>query len=293
MITGRAKFYLASMVVVAGLLMATGCFKTKRVVYTPHGYDITKPKKYDLGSKLDEISGICWVNDTLMLANNDESGKIFLVNPRDMDNLEYVNVKFGEKNDYEDIVKVDSAAYVLVSTGQIVKVTGYGSQSTVKAEEVASLPGDKNEFESLYYDKEVNSLIMLCKDCHKEKDKIRSAYRFDLATNRLIDTPYYQFDMDALRKKMNDNAAEFRPSAASINPADGKLYIISSIGKTLVVADRKGKIEQAMQISALMFSQPEGITFAENGDMYISNEVATEDAATILKFKYTRPAGGK
>jgi hypothetical protein len=53
-----------------------------------------------------------------------------------------------------------------------------------------------------------------------------------------------------------------------------------------VVTDKKGKIEQAFHISGIMFPQPEGITFASNGDMFISNEIATEQAATLLKFRY-------
>jgi hypothetical protein len=57
-----------------------------------------------------------------------------------------------------------------------------------------------------------------------------------------------------------------------------------------VIADRKGKVENAFHISAVNFAQPEGITFADNGDMYISNEVATEQNATLLKFAYTDPA---
>jgi hypothetical protein len=266
-------------------LFVTGC-ESKRVTYTPKGYDITKPESYDLGTKLNEISGICWVNDSLMLAQNDESAKIFAINLSDMKNFEYPNLKFGKKADYEDIVKVDSAIYMLVSTGKILKVTDYKLQDSVEADEVAQLPGEENEFESLYYDKEINSLIMLCKNCHKEKNRVRSAYRFDLKTNELIDTPYYEIDMNQIRKISGEENVEFRPSAAAVNPIDNKIYIVSSVGKLMVVIDHKGKVNQAFSISGLMFPQPEGITFAPNGDMYISNERATEERATLLKFKY-------
>jgi hypothetical protein len=271
------------------LMLLAGC-ETKRVIYTPTGYDITKPEIHELGTKLNEISGICWLSDSLMIANNDESGKIFAINLADFGSFEYNNVKFGSKDDYEDIVKVDDAIYILVSTGKILRITGYRVEDSLQVNTVATLPGEQNEFESIYYDKEVNSLVMLCKDCHKEKNKLRSAYRFDLGTNTLIDTPYYQIDMDQIRKKLDDNRQEFRPSAAAINPADGKLYMVSSIGKLMVVADRKGKVEQAFGISGTMFPQPEGISFADNGDMFISNEVATEERATLLKFKYSKPA---
>jgi hypothetical protein len=270
------------------LLLLAGC-ESKRVIYTPTGYNITDPIKNELGTKLSEISGICWINDTLMLANNDEAGKIFAINLADLSHPEYRNVKFGPKEDYEDIVKVGSAIYMLISTGKIVRVTNYRNEDSIQSEVVAELPGKENEFESLYYDKEVNSLVMLCKNCHKEKDKIRSAYRFDLQTNTLIDTPYYKIDMDAIRKKLNDSRAEFRPSAASVNPMDNKVYIVSSIGTTMVVINKKGKVEQAFGISGIMFPQPEGITFADNGDMFISNEAAADPKATLLRFPYKKP----
>jgi hypothetical protein len=267
------------------LLVLAGC-ESKRVIYTPTGYNISAPDDHDLGTKLNEISGICWVSDSVMLANNDEAGKIFAINLRDMSDKDYRNVKFGKKEDYEDIVKVGDAIYILVSTGKILKVTNYNDESSIVAETVAELPGKGNEFESLYYDAEDSSLVMLCKDCHKEKDAIRSAYRYDLATKTLADSPYYRFSMDELRQKLNDSGVEFRPSAAAINPKDNKVYMVSSIGKLMVVTDKKGKIEQAFHISGIMFPQPEGITFASNGDMFISNEIATEQAATLLKFRY-------
>jgi hypothetical protein len=269
------------------LLLLAGC-ESKRVIYTPTGYDITEPVKHELGTKLSEISGISWINDTLMLANNDEAGKIFAINLADF-SPEYRNVKFGPKEDYEDIVKVGSAIYILISTGKVVRVTNYNNEDSIRSETVAELPGKENEFESLYYDKEVNSLVMLCKNCHKEKDKIRSAYRFDLQTNTLIDTPYYKIDMDAIRKKLNDSGAEFRPSAASVNPMDNKVYIVSSIGSTMAVINKKGKVEQAFKISRILFPQPEGITFADNGDMFISNEAAADPSATLLQFPYKKP----
>lgn len=261
--------------------------ESERVTYTPAGYDITKPDDSELGNKLREVSGICWVNDSLMLANNDEVGKIFAINLRDMKNFNYRNIKFGEKNDYEDIVKVDSAIYLLISTGQIVEVTNYKDEDSVRTHVVASLAG-KNEFETMYYDPEIHSLVVLCKSCHKEKDHVRTAFRFDLATMTLIDTPYYKIDIGAIREKLNDSRAEFRPSAAAIHPLQNKLYIVSSIGKLLVITDTKGKVEQAIAISPVMFPQPEGLTFAANGDMYISNEAATDERATLLKFVYKK-----
>ena len=67
-----------------GIIISLFACNSKKVKYTPRGYLITEPQGVDLGTKLDEISGICWVNDTLMLANNDESGRIFAINLKNL-----------------------------------------------------------------------------------------------------------------------------------------------------------------------------------------------------------------
>jgi hypothetical protein len=260
--------------------------RTKRIVNTPQGYDITKPEKTELGNKLREISGIAWVNENTMLAENDEAGKIFTINLDDKNNLSYPSIVFGPKDDYEDIVIKDTLAYLLISDGEIAEVSNYSKGGDVQGTVVASLGGDKNELESLYYDKDINSLIMLCKSCHHEKNRIRSAYRFDLAARKLSDTPYFNIDIGEIRKILGDDGAEFYPSAAAIHPLQHKLYIVSSTGKLLVITDTMGKVENVFRLSPSLFPQPEGITFAPDGDMYISNE-GKDDKATLLKFTYT------
>jgi uncharacterized protein YjiK len=259
----------------------------KHDILTPKGYNITQPERTELGSKLREISGILWVNENVMVANNDEAGKIFVINLKDKTDFNYPSLVFGQKGDYEDITVVDSTAYLLISNGQIVEVRGYRYMHDTTGVIIASIGGavGENEFETLYYDKEVNSLIMLCKSCHKEKNMVRTAYRYDLTQNRLIDTPYYKIDINAIRTKLNDPRQDFYPSAAAINPVQNKLYIVSSIGKVLVVCDKHGVVEKAIPLSPSDFPQPEGITFAPNGDMYISNE-GGDDRGTLLKFAY-------
>jgi DNA-binding beta-propeller fold protein YncE len=86
---------------------------------------------------------------------------------------------------------------------------------------------------------------------------------------------------------MGDDAAEFKPSAAGINPMTGKLFIVASVGKALVIATRDGKIEQVYKLDPVLYNQPEGLTFAPNGDLYISNE-GGEGTGTILKFNYRK-----
>jgi uncharacterized protein YjiK len=249
-------------------------------------YNFTSPdEKMELGKHLHEISGMAYIPDKdMMLAENDEKGDIFTLDYKNK-NDKVNKIKFGGKGDYEDIVYTDTAIYMLVSTGGVVQVDTRDSSFTTKE---FILPGEKNEFEALYLDAEKKSLIMLCKECAHEKDEIRAAYRFDLATNTFDAAPAYTIDIAEIQKMLNDDKAEFKPSAAGINPVNGKLYIIASVGKLLVIADKNtGKPEQVLRLDPVMYNQPEGMTFAPNGDLYISNE-GGEGIATILKFVYKK-----
>lgn len=250
------------------------------------GYSFSSPdEKMELGKHLHEISGMAWIpGKDHILAENDEKGQIFtldFINKKD----ELGKVKFGGKGDYEDIVYTDTAIYMLVATGGIVRVST--KDSSLITQEF-TLPGEKNEFETLYLDEDRKSLIMLCKECDHEKDKIRAAYRFDLTTNSFDPSPIFTIDIEEIKNILSDSKAEFKPSAAGISPVDGKLYIVASVGKLIVVADKKtGKVEKVFRIDPVLYNQPEGMTFAPNGDLYISNE-GGEGIATILKFVYKK-----
>ena len=250
------------------------------------GYNFTKPdEKMELGKHLKEISGMAYVPGTeMLLAENDEKGDIYTIdftNKKDM----VGKVKFGGKGDYEDIVYTDTAVYMLVSPGMVVQVLTKDSSFATKEFDMG-LKGS-NEFEAMYLDAEDKSLILLCKDCSKEKNEIRNAYRFDLKTLQYSSDPVYTMDIKSIQRILNDDKAEFKPSAAGINPVNGKLYVIASVGKLLVIANKNGEAEEVIKLDPVIYNQPEGLTFAPNGDLYISNE-AGEGVATIFKYKYNR-----
>ncbi len=248
-------------------------------------YNFNSPDdRLQLGKHLHEISGMSFITGTdYILAENDEKGDIFTVDFRTR-NDKVGKVKFGGKGDYEDIVYTDSAIYMLISSGTIVKVDTRDS-SMVNTDYV--LDGQKNEFESMYLDKQSHSLILLCKDCQHEKNEVRNAYQFDLSKNTFNTDPVYTIQISAIRDLLKDENAEFKPSAAAVNPIDGKIYVVASVGKLLLVIDRNGKCERVFRLDPTLFNQPEGMAFAPNGDLYISNE-GGEGIATILKFNYRK-----
>ncbi|HVT84418.1 MAG TPA: SdiA-regulated domain-containing protein, partial [Chitinophagaceae bacterium] len=248
-------------------------------------YDFLKPDEtMELGKHLREISGISYIpGKDILLAENDEKGEIFQVDFKNKKD-DFDKLRFGGPGDYEDIVHTDTADYLLLSSGTIVQVLTKDGGITGTQKFTLHRSGS-NEYETLYLDSASHSLIMLCKQCAHEKDKVRSAFRFDLVTHQFSNESVYDMSLAIIRMRVNDPTAAFKPSAAAINPITGKLFVVASVGKLLVIADKDGNVERVFRLDPKLFNQPEGMTFAPNGDLYISNE-GGGGVATILKFVY-------
>jgi hypothetical protein len=147
--------------------------------------------------------------------------------------------------------------------------------------------GGKNDFETLYYDSSARGLVLLCKRCASEKGAhVRTAWRFDLVTKQFDSTPLFTISTDDVKQDLKDGEVEFHPSAAAIHPIEKRLYVLSSSGHLLVICNTRGKVENVYRLNPTFYPQSEGIAFASNGDLYITNE-AKLGKPTLLKIEYT------
>lgn len=271
-------FYL-----LAGILI-TGCKRGPHTYPSPPGYQLSRPVKVDLRTELDEISGLqFYPKDTSVFAIIDEGGSLYKIQLKK--NITVQKWKFSKKEDYEDLVLLDSTFYLLESKGTIRAFKYYTEDSILRKKYKLPFRGD-NEFESLYYDTSRQVLVLLCKDCEEDKKETLTAYGFNPSTRSFLDTPVFVMDVNALAQKLGLNKMKFKPSAAAVSPVDHKLYIISAINKALAVTDLNGKVEAAYPLRPGLFKQPEGMTFTPNGDLLISNESADLGPANILVYKY-------
>ena len=257
-----------------------GCTATSGRSFLPgiSEYNEKNKELIVLDERLLEISGIFYLPDGRFAGINDEEGKIFTINIKDGT---FETIEYEGKGDYEDIVSIGDYYYVMESDGKIHKV---GKSPPFQATSIKFMKGLKIEFESLYFDSAAKKLVLVSKD-HRNSGREIITYAFDLATETFSEQPYYRIPMEAVYERLGDNTIESKPSAAAVHPIEKKVFIIASVGKALIKCSLQGKVEQVYRINPSQFPQPEGITFAPNGDMYISNE-GLQGKATILKFPY-------
>lgn len=252
---------------------------------TPKDYDINHPVIVELPSELNEISGIVYYpKDTSVFAISDATGSLYKIFPNR--GVEVQKWKFGKNHDYEDLQLVDSTFYILSSSGDIEKLK-FSQEGPANVEEIQFPEGKQNEFESLYYDSTSGSLNLICKNCkHEAKDEI-SVWSLDLSTQNFT-LATLKVNYSSLEQKFGKKKFEFKPSAAAINPLTNELFILSSINKLLVIADKDGMIKNAYPLDPAVYKQPEGIAFTPKGDLLISNESADTGPANILILKYKK-----
>jgi hypothetical protein len=255
------------------------------VMVSPEGYNMRAAMQIKLPLELDEISGVAYYPvDSSIFAINDEKGWLYKIKK----GRQIQRWKFSAGADFEDVVLLDSIFYVLQSNGNIIRLS-FGSQNIVAVQQYYySQSGEsKNEFEILYYDPGKKKLIMICKDCDTDKKKSLTTFSFDPFAGAYSDSSF-SINVTDIAASIGEKKLKFKPSAASINPRNGLLYIISAINKLLVVANVNGVIKDVYKIDESIFKQPEGITFTPTGGMIISNEAADVGVADIFYFSYNK-----
>ena len=262
-------------------------------------YDLDAPSAtFGLPAVLEEISALAISTDSRRLyAVQDEAGVIFELSPTEGKIVG--RYPFHKDGDYEGIAMVGDTVYVLKSTGTLYRVTGLGTPQQQRTKYKTDLLSRANDTEGLTYDAARHRLLIACKSKPGNGDlRTKAIYSFDLASRTYEPTPAYTLSLDSIRRYIdlspavrriekvrnfftNDNGTlTFSPSSIAIHPTTGDIYLLSSVGKLLVVINPAGQVLHISKLDKRIHRQPEGMTFDRYGNLYISNEA--KDATAKL-----------
>ncbi|GGG38525.1 hypothetical protein GCM10011532_22910 [Christiangramia forsetii] len=237
--------------------------------------EYTINNQWRLPKVLEEVSGIHYYTPNKLASIQDEDGTIFIY---DLQKKEIEReIDFAGSGDYEALTVKAKDAYVLRSDGVLFEVKDFLSNpKTIKYE--PDLKHSVN-FEGLCLSKDSKKLLMITKD-EDVSNGIKNVYSFDLASKKFDKT--IPFKLETEKGIFKDFKGSFRPSEIEINPETGKYYVLDGKNPRLLILNSSFKVLRLISLDEGEFAQPEGLSFAEDGRLFISNE-AGKNNANILE----------
>lgn len=261
-------------------------------------YSFNEPNKIiELPNELVEISGITLSKDEQhFFAVQDEQGIVFKID-RTKGTITS-NFRFEKDGDYEDIAQTNEHLFVLKSNGSIYQISSFETpQQSVKKFNAQHLTSAADT-EGLTWDSLNHRLLIACKNA-TSNPKERAIYAFNLKTQQFSDAPIFNIQAQAIYdflhnhpvlKKWNQliqlfdpNSFNFSPSGIAIHPRNKDIFILSAVGNALVVLSESGDIKHVEKLDKNIHHQPEGICFAKDGTLYISNEGSENKKGNIVE----------
>ena len=238
-------------------------------------YDLLSPSvTYRMPPALKELSGITVLPNQRVAGVEDQTGTLYVYSLATR-RIEQT-IPFGPKGDYEDVVQVGADWFILRSDGMLFKRSGSRTTSFATGLTTANNP------EGLAYDAATKTLLVACKGAAGVggPDQKRALYRLTPATFQHEAKPAYLLDVAAL-VAANPAVNRFAPSAVAVHPRTGHVFVAAASGNALVELDAQGRVLRVDKLPRKLFPQPEGLSFAPNGDLYIASEAGDGPTALI------------
>jgi uncharacterized protein YjiK len=222
-------------------------------------------QQWNLPGRLKEISGLQYLDGDRFACVQDEEGVVFIYNIKNS-SIEK-EISFAGAGDYEGLAVAGNSAYVVRSDGQLYEIQNWLNKPVIKQHKT-SLTADHN-VEGLYFDAKQNRLLLAIKDEEPGNKDYKGVYAFSLANNTFDANPVYKLSVDG--EGSGKKKKGMKPSDIAMHPSTNELYVLDGPASKLVVLDESGNMKQRYNLGSA-FEQPEGISFNDNGDLFISNE---------------------
>ncbi|WP_155800998.1 SdiA-regulated domain-containing protein [Pontibacter sp. BAB1700] len=249
--------------------------------------DLGTPElRWDLPPVLREVSGIGMLPDGSMACVQDEVGTIFIYN-LDQKAISQ-EIPFAGPGDYEGIAVAGENAYIVRSDGTLFEVVGFrNTKPTVQVYE-ASFPATIN-IEGLAYDQEHNQLLLAPKGYDPKLKAQKGIYAFSLDSKKFLPQPVTSISLDQVQtptkgKKQKSGYDVLQPSSLELHPTSGEFYMLDAVNNRLYVITREGQISKTVDLDKKMLRQAEGLTFGQDGALYIASEGSKKGKGVIHRY---------
>ncbi|HEU4698265.1 MAG TPA: hypothetical protein VFS40_03740 [Gemmatimonadales bacterium] len=245
-------------------------------------------RQVELPPALDEISGIAFDARGRLFAHGDETGTIWRLDPATGRVLarfaltdETGDGKGAGKGavhaDFEDIQVVGDRIWLVTSDGVLYETREGADGERVPFTRYDTGLGKRCEVEGLTFDASTDALLLLCKHARtKAWDREVIVLGFPLDRKQLEATPRIAVPFARLAPLTGEKA--FHGSAFVRAPRSGNLVLIAGPQRAYAEVSSTGQVLGGGQLDRKYHRQPEGIAFAPDGSLLISDEAAGKRA---------------
>ncbi|HEY4672055.1 MAG TPA: SdiA-regulated domain-containing protein [Gemmatimonadaceae bacterium] len=284
----------------SGLQLVTGCRETpkaraaelrsitatrrqeleRRLAKVDASAEKTAPiAEWIMPAQLREISGLALTSRGTVLAHDDNSGRIYEIDPKTGVLLKGFSLTGNQKEDFEAIAIAGNDIYLMASDGRLFRFREGADGQQVQFQMFDTKLGKECEFESLAYESDSTRLLMACKRIlDKQSPKELLIYRLPLPLNRATFTVMRVNIKDVVG---NNKWKNFRPSDMTVDPITKNYVVIASHEKGLVVLDPDGEVLRSEALPG-DHRQPEGVAITRDSLLMISDESNVKPAALTL-----------
>lgn len=248
---------------------------------------------------LNEISGLTDLGPTTIACVQDEQGIIFIYDFIQQKITK--SIRFAEDGDYEGLTRVDHKMYVLRSDGALFEIQ-YKNENEVDVQKIETGIAATNN-EALCHDEKNNRLLIgsKVKSGKGSNNNERHIHAYNLNSGEIEDEPAFTLNKKEIiefaaihnislptkeKKKSGTSSIDLKlgVSGISIHPKTQDLYVLCAIDYLFLTYDSTGELKDVKLLDKNKHPQAEGITFYENGELFISNE-GQDGQATLIRFK--------
>ncbi|MCY3870891.1 MAG: hypothetical protein OXG87_15185 [Gemmatimonadetes bacterium] len=238
---------------------------------------------WKLPTYLEEISGLAMTRDDRLLAHNDERGVIFEIDYQKgsiVKSFQLSDMKNPVASDFEGIATIDDQIYLVTSSGRLYECRE-GTGESVLFNVYTTGVGRDCEIEGLAYDESKRALLLMCKDARSaDMEGKLAVYHWSIDEKQLKKDahtviPVVEFSQHIKGKK-------FQPSGIERHPMSGNYFIVAARQGAIAEITPGGQIVAVREFPAQWHRQVEGITFAADGTLIVSDEGAGKRARLTL-----------
>ncbi|MFL5494602.1 MAG: hypothetical protein ACJ8DC_09505 [Gemmatimonadales bacterium] len=255
----------------------------------------------ELSRELDEISGLAFSPDGRLFAHGDERGIIWQLDPRTGRILKRFALAFGPAmqpymgkrpkpdvvtGDFEDIQIVGDRFFLLSSNGVLVEFHEGRDGERVPYRAFDTGLSRSCELEGLTYDGSTHSLLLLCKHAYPKAWRRQIVVLgWSIDTRRLDPSPRLRVPESLVARVTG--VSQFHGSAVAVAPESGALVLIAGPQRRIIEVSPSGELVAGKALKPKLHHQPEGLAFAQDRTMLISDE-GGGGRATLTGYTYRR-----